>query len=239
MKSQYLYNQRKVTLLTHIIISSILGKAVLFPGPFRNICKIMKIIVTDQVQENSSVIICVTLLLPYHYGGTGTMFEYSVAICVTLLYPTTKRYNVWAQRGYLCLSAWSLPLMWYKSFHYCTIEYSVIFFTLLDPLLQIRYNVWVQYFTTNKVLLPLHTVLPGLTGRASTCVGGTDSLLRDRLGLLSSLDNLLVQVLNILTFLINSIPEVTVQTNLKFMMHLIRVNFIHRINISYTSHNSH
>lgn len=50
----------------------------------------MKIIVTDQVPENSSVIICVTLLLPYHYGGTGTMFEYSVAICVTLLYPTTK-----------------------------------------------------------------------------------------------------------------------------------------------------
>lgn len=90
MKSQYLYNQREVTLLTHIIISSILGKAVLFPGPFRNICKIMKIIVTDQVPENSSVIICVTLLLPYHYGGTGTMFEYSVAICVTLLYPTTK-----------------------------------------------------------------------------------------------------------------------------------------------------
>lgn len=160
-----------------------------------------------------------------------------VWLCFT---PPQKRYNVWAQRGYLCLSAWSLPLMWYNSFHHCSIDYSVvIFFTLLDPLLQIRYNVWVQYFTTNKVLLPLHTVLSGLTGRASTCVGGTDSLLRDRLGLLSSLDNLLVQVLNILTFLINSIPEVTVQTNLKFMMHLIRVNFIHRINISYTSHNSH
>lgn len=41
-------------------------------------------------EQYSSVIICVTLLLPYHYGGTGTMFEYSVAICVTLLYPTTK-----------------------------------------------------------------------------------------------------------------------------------------------------
>lgn len=65
-----------------------------------------------------------------------------VWLCFT---PPQKRYNVWAQRGYLCLSAWSLPLMWYKSFHYCTIEYSVIFFTLLDPLLQIRYNVWVQY----------------------------------------------------------------------------------------------
>lgn len=145
MKSQYLYNQRKVTLLTHIIISSILGKAVLFPGPFRNICKIMKIIVTDQVLENSSVIICVncfsltTMEVQVLCLNTVWLF---VWLCFT---PPQKRYNVWAQRGYLCLSAWSLPLMWYNSFHYCTIEYSVIFFTLLDPLLQIRYNVWVQY----------------------------------------------------------------------------------------------
>lgn len=161
-----------------------------------------------------------------------------VWLCFT---PPQKRYNVWAQRGYLCLSAWSLPLMWYNSFHYCTIEYSVIFFTLLDKVQCVSTVLLIILLslTTNEVLLPLHTVLPGLTGRASTCVGGTDSLLRDGLGLLSSLDNLLVQVLNILTFLINSIPEVTVQTNLKFMMHLIRVNFIHRINISYTSHNSH
>lgn len=99
-KCQKLKNQREVT---HIIISPILSKAELLPRPFRDICKIMKLITTDSMYEYSSYLcdfacpppqlysmvwlfVCLCLT-PYHYCIVS---DYGGAIYVTLPDPTTK-----------------------------------------------------------------------------------------------------------------------------------------------------